>query len=221
MKPALGLIVLISGSGTNLQAIIDACEDGALPARIKAVVSDKPEAFGLERAERAGIETRVLQAPGFADREAYDRALGELLDRLQADLVVLAGFMRILTAGLVKTWAGRMLNIHPSLLPAYRGLHTHQRVLDAGEAFHGTSVHFVTEELDGGPVIAQARLAVQPDDTAETLNRRVQALEHRMYPRVIGWYAEGRLKMVGDSVQMDGKILEAPVVRDEAEWLRS
>ncbi len=221
MKPPLGVVVLVSGSGTNLQAIIDACENGALPARIKAVVSDKPDAFGLVRAERAGIETRILPASGFPDRQAYDRALGELLDRLQADLVVLAGFMRILTAGLVQTWAGRMLNIHPSLLPAYRGLHTHQRVLDAGETFHGTSVHFVTEELDGGPVIAQARLAVKPDDTAETLNRRVQALEHRMYPRVIGWYAEGRLKMVGDSVHMDGRILEAPVVRDEAEWLRS
>ncbi|MGD8920550.1 MAG: phosphoribosylglycinamide formyltransferase [Gammaproteobacteria bacterium] len=221
MDRQLAVVVLISGSGTNLQAIIDACAHGHIPARITAVVSDKPEAFGLSRAERAGIETRILTASGFADREAYDRALGGLLDQLQADLVVLAGFMRILTAGLVHQWAGRMLNIHPSLLPDYRGLHTHQRVLDAGETFHGTSVHFVTEELDGGPVIAQARLAVRPDDTAETLNQRVQALEHRMYPRVIGWYAEGRLKMVGDSVQIDGKILEAPIVRDEAEWLRS
>jgi phosphoribosylglycinamide formyltransferase-1 len=221
MDRQLAVVVLISGSGTNLQAIIDACAHGDIPARITTVVSDKPEAFGLSRAERAGIETRILPASGFADREAYDRALGELLHQLQPDLVVLAGFMRILTARLVHTWAGRMLNIHPSLLPAYRGLHTHQRVLDAGETVHGTSVHFVTEELDGGPVIAQARLAVRPDDTAETLNQRVQALEHRMYPRVIGWYAEGRLKMVGDSVQIDGKILEAPIVRDEAEWLRS
>jgi phosphoribosylglycinamide formyltransferase-1 len=221
MDRPLAVVVLISGSGTNLQAIIDACAREEIPARITAVVSDKPDAFGLSRAEQAGIETRVLPASGFADREAYDRALGELLDLLEADLVVLAGFMRILTAKLVQGWAGRMLNIHPSLLPAYRGLHTHQRVLDAGETFHGTSVHFVTEELDGGPVIAQARLTVKPGDTAEALNQRVQALEHRMYPRVIGWYAEGRLKMVGDSVQMDGDILAAPIVKDEAEWLRS
>jgi phosphoribosylglycinamide formyltransferase-1 len=215
------LVVLISGSGTNLQAIIDACGRGEIPAQVTAVVSDKPDAFGLRRAERAGIETRILSASGFTDRESYDRALGDMLEQLEADLVVLAGFMRILTAGLVERWAGRMLNIHPSLLPAYRGLHTHQRVLDAGESFHGTSVHFVTEELDGGPVIAQARLAISPADTAETLNQRIQALEHRMYPRVIGWYAEGRLKMVGDAVEIDGRILEGPIVRDEAEWLRS
>lgn len=221
MEQQLSVAVLISGSGTNLQAIIDASRRGDIAADIIAVLSDKSEAFGLTRAERAGIPCRVLPASGFPDRETYDEALGEMLAGLAPDLVVLAGFMRILTGGLVRRWTGRMLNIHPSLLPAYRGLHTHRRVLDAGETHHGTSVHFVTEELDGGPVIAQARLAIRTDDTEDSLNGRIQALEHRLYPTVIGWFAQGRLRMIGDRVEFDGRLLDGPVVRDESEWLRS
>jgi len=221
MAGKLPIAVLISGSGTNLQAIIDVCHRGDIDAQVTAVVSDQPDAFGLQRADRAGIAIRVLPGSEFPDRAAYDRALGELLDELDPQLVVLAGFMRILTGPLVRAWSGRMLNVHPSLLPAYRGLHTHRRVLDAGEQYHGTSVHFVTEELDGGPIIAQARIAIRPEDTEETLNRRVQALEHRMYPAVIGWFADGRLRMVGDRVELDGRLLENPVVRDEEAWLRS
>jgi phosphoribosylglycinamide formyltransferase-1 len=213
--------VLVSGSGTNLQAIIDTAGRGEIPVDVVCVISDQAGAFGLQRASRAGIPTRVLTAVGFADREAYDRALGELLEDVDPDIVVLAGFMRILSGELVRRWYGRMLNVHPSLLPAFRGLHTHRRVLDAGEKWHGTSVHFVTEELDGGPVIAQARLKIGPEDTEESLLRRVQALEHRMYPKVIGWLAEGRVTMAGDRVEIDGIPLEAPVIRDEEAWLRS
>jgi len=213
--------VLISGGGTNLQAIIDAAGRDEIPVDLVCVASDQPDAFGLQRAERAGIPTRVQTAAGFAGRDAYDQALGDLLEAIDPDIVVLAGFMRILTGGLVRRWQGRMLNVHPSLLPGYRGLHTHRRVLKAGEKWHGTSVHFVTEELDGGPVIAQARLEIRPDDTEDSLNGRVQALEHRMYPTVIGWLAEGRVRMVGDMVELDGKLLEGPVVRDEQDWLRS
>lgn len=213
--------VLISGGGTNLQAIIDAAGRGEIPVDVACVVSDQCQAFGLQRAARAGVPTKIQEAAGFADRDAYDRALGDLLDNIGPDIVVLAGFMRILTAALVRSWEGRMLNVHPSLLPGYRGLHTHRRVLEAGERWHGTSVHFVTEELDGGPVIAQARLEIRPDDTEDSLNERVQALEHRMYPAVIGWLAEGRVRMAGDRVELDGRLLEGPVVRDESEWLRS
>jgi phosphoribosylglycinamide formyltransferase-1 len=175
MDDAFPISVLISGGGTNLQAIIDAAARGDIPARIDSVVSDQQEAFGLKRAESAGIRTEVLTAEGFDNREAYDVALGELLAGLQPRLIVLAGFMRILTGPLVRAWEGRMLNVHPSLLPGYRGLHTHRRVLEAGETYHGTSVHFVTEELDGGPVIAQARLRIGPADTPDSLNARVRA----------------------------------------------
>jgi len=215
------VVVLISGGGTNLQAIIEAADRGEIPVEIACVISDQPEAFGLQRAARAAIPTQVLPAAGFADRAAYDNALGELLDDLDPDVVVLAGFMRILTSDLVNRWRGRMLNIHPSLLPDYRGLHTHRRVLDAGERWHGTSVHFVTEELDGGPVIAQARLEIGAGDTEDSLNRRVQALEHRMYPAVIGWLAKDRVRMTEDGVEFDGEPLARPVVRSEEEWLRS
>ncbi len=221
MNDALPICVLVSGGGTNLQAIIDAAARGDIPARIDSVVSDQRQAFGLKRAESAGIRTEVLTADGFDGREAYDTALGALLADLRPRLIVLAGFMRILTGPLVRAWEGRMLNVHPSLLPDYRGLHTHRRVLEAGETYHGTSVHFVTEELDGGPVIAQARLRIAAGDTPDSLNARVQALEHRMYPAVVGWFAQGRLRMIGDQVELDGRLLDGPVVRDEADWLRS
>lgn len=222
MRAADGLrvVVLISGSGSNLQAIADACADGRIAATVTAVLSDQPQAFGLERAARAGIPAECLPGAGFASREDYDAALGARLAALAPDLVVLAGFMRILTGGLVAEWHGRMLNVHPSLLPAYRGLHTHRRVLAAGDAAHGTSVHYVTEELDGGPLIAQARLAVGPEDDEASLQRRIQAMEHRLYPEVIGWIAAGRLRLAGDVVVLDGEPLAAPVLRREDELLR-
>lgn len=210
-----GIVVLISGSGTNLQAILDAARSGAIAARVVTVISDQPDAYGLQRAQRAGVPTECLRARDYPDREAYDAALGELLEAIDPGLVVLAGFMRILGAALVRRWSGRMLNVHPSLLPAYRGLHTHRRVLKAGEKWHGTSVHFVTEELDGGPLIAQARLGIGSGDTEQTLQERIQSLEHQIYPEVIGWYAAGRLRMVGDKVELDDRVLSQPVMSNE------
>lgn len=213
------VVVMISGSGTNLQAILDATADGSVPVRVKAVLSDVPGAFGLERARQAGVPAECLPASDFADRASFDQALGRRLEQLSPGLVVLAGFMRILSAPLVRDWYGRMLNIHPSLLPVYRGLHTHRRVLEAGEMEHGTSVHFVTEELDGGPLIAQARIRIRGDDTETSLNRRIQALEHRLYPLVVGWFGSGRLRLGANGVELDGAPLETPIIREEAELL--
>jgi phosphoribosylglycinamide formyltransferase-1 len=216
----LRVAVLISGSGSNLQAIADAAAADRIPVDIAAVVSDRVDAYGLERATAAGIPSVCLPGKGFGSREEFDAALGERLASLAPDLVVLAGFMRILTGDLVAAWHGRMLNIHPSLLPAYRGLHTHRRVLEAGDAEHGTSVHFVTPELDGGPVVAQARLRVEPDDDEQSLTRRIQAMEHRLYPEVVGWYGAGRLRLDGERVLLDGAPLEVPVQRWENALLR-
>ena len=205
----LRVLVLISGSGSNLQALIDA--QGEAPYRIVAVISNVADAYGLERARRAGIPAEVLNHRAFADRAAYDQALGNLIDRYQPALVALAGFMRILTPGFVAHYAGRMMNIHPSLLPKYRGLHTHQRALDAGETVHGASVHFVTDELDGGPLIVQARVPVLPGDDAQTLAARVLTQEHRIYPQAVRWFAEGRLRLAEDGRPvLDGRTLDAP-----------
>lgn len=176
------LVVLISGGGSNLQAFIDASADTAYPCEVVAVISNRPGVFGLERAARAGIPADVLDHTAFPTREAFDAALADRIDAHQPDLVILAGFMRILTPGFVVRYAGRLLNIHPSLLPKYPGLHTHQRAIDAGDAEAGATVHLVTEELDGGPVILQARVPVLPGDTAETLAARVLVEEHRIYP---------------------------------------
>ena len=206
----LPLVVLISGSGSNLQAIIDGASKD-LPVEIRAVVSNQADAYGLERARQAGIQTAVLSHKAFPDRESYDRALGELIDGYQPGLVVLAGFMRILTPALVSRFHGRMLNIHPSLLPKYRGLHTHRRALEAGEREHGASVHFVTEELDGGPLILQAVVPVMEDDDEATLAARVLTREHVIYPTVIRWFAEGRLRLENHQVILDGSPLAAPV----------
>jgi phosphoribosylglycinamide formyltransferase-1 len=206
----LPLVVLISGSGSNLQAIIDGAA-GELPVEIRAVVSNKPDAFGLERAREAGIETRVLENQAFPDREQYDQALGDLIEEFQPGLVILAGFMRILTPALVERFHGRMFNIHPSLLPKYRGLHTHQRVLEEGEQLHGATVHFVTEELDGGPLIIQVTVPVEANDDPDSLGARVLTQEHIIYPTAIRWFAEGRLRMDGAQVIKDGTALEAPV----------
>lgn len=204
------LVVLISGSGSNLQAFIDRIADGSLPAVIAAVISNKADAFGLERARRAGIAAEVLDHRAFASREAFDQALAGRIDAYRPDLVVLAGFMRILTAGFVHHYAGRLLNIHPSLLPRFTGTDTHARALAAGETEHGASVHFVTEELDGGPVVAQARVPVLPGDTAETLRERVHQAEHRLYPEVVRWLATGRVRLTADGIQLDGQPLASP-----------
>ncbi|HYW93399.1 MAG TPA: phosphoribosylglycinamide formyltransferase [Gammaproteobacteria bacterium] len=209
------IVVLISGSGTNLQALIDAVRAGRLPARIAAVISNRPGAWGLERARRAGIDAVALDHTRYASRERFDAALQDTIDRYEPDLVVLAGFMRILTDPFVARYAGRMINIHPSLLPSHRGLHTHQRALEAGDRMHGVSVHYVTPELDGGPVIAQARVPVLPDDHADALARRVQLREHRLYPEVVGWIARGRLRLEDGVPVLDGRPLRRPLILDD------
>ncbi|MEI5638371.1 MULTISPECIES: phosphoribosylglycinamide formyltransferase [unclassified Pseudoalteromonas] len=201
------LVVLISGSGSNLQAIMDACQSGYINAEVAAVISNKADAYGLTRAKHAGIATQVLDHKQFASREEYDVALGQLISDFTPDLVVLAGFMRILTPSLVQKFKGKMLNIHPSLLPKYQGLNTHQRAIDANDAEHGVSVHFVTEELDGGPVVCQARVPILPDDTAESLAKRVHMQEHKLYPLVVKWFSEQRLKMEADYAVFDNKTL--------------
>ncbi len=211
MTPRLPLVVLISGSGSNLQAIIDAAATD-LPVEIRAVISNIDSAYGLERARQAGIETRVLNHKEFSDRDSYDQALGDLIDEYEPGLVILAGFMRILTPELVKRFHGRMFNIHPSLLPKFRGLHTHQRAIEAGETTHGASVHFVTEELDGGPIILQAIVPVLQGDTPDTLAARVLTQEHIIYPTAIRWFAEGTLCLEGDQIFRDGRPLTSPII---------
>ncbi|MCC6206969.1 MAG: phosphoribosylglycinamide formyltransferase [Gammaproteobacteria bacterium] len=210
-RHALPVAVLISGRGSNLQAIIDAVRAGALDVNICLVLSNRAEAQGLERARAAGIPTAVLTPATPADRAAYDRALRERIDASGARLIVLAGFMRVLTPEFVRHYDGRLINIHPSLLPAFTGLHTHRRALAAGVAEHGASVHFVTEELDGGPVILRARVAVLAGDDEHTLADRVHRVEHHILPLTIRWYAAGRLRKDGDRVRFDGRTLDAPL----------
>ncbi|MEE1674094.1 phosphoribosylglycinamide formyltransferase [Agarivorans aestuarii] len=204
---ARNIVVLISGSGTNLQAIIDACEEGRINASISAVVSNKADAYGLERAKQAAINTVVVNPKEYSDRESYDMALAEVIEQHNADLIVMAGFMRILSQAFVERFSGKMLNIHPSLLPKYQGLNTHQRAIEAKDQEHGCSIHFVTPELDGGPVILQAKVPVFSEDDADALAARVQVQEHAIYPLVVNWFIEGRLNMENDSALLDGKIL--------------
>jgi phosphoribosylglycinamide formyltransferase-1 len=201
------IVVLISGGGTNLQAIIDACTHDEFSGEVVAVISNKADAFGLTRAENANITNLSLSHKDFISREAYDQALIAKIDTFNADLIVLAGFMRILTPEFVQHFQGKLLNIHPSLLPKYQGLNTHQRAIDAGDNVHGVSVHFVTEELDGGPVILQAKVPVFPEDNSDDLSARVHEQEHRIYPLVVKWFTEDRLSMQGDNALLDGKIL--------------
>ena len=203
------VVVLISGSGSNLQALIDSVAHDGNPARIAAVISNRADAYGLQRAKQAGIATELLDHKQFDGREAFDAALIQAIDAHQPDLVVLAGFMRILTPGFVQHYAGRLLNIHPSLLPKHKGLHTHQRALEAGDSEHGCSVHFVTEELDGGPLVVQAVLPVMADDTAESLASRVHQQEHHIYPLAVRWFAEGRLRLDAQGAMLDGQPLPA------------
>lgn len=203
----LRIVVLISGNGSNLQAIIDDIHDDEIEANIVAVISNKPDAYGLQRAEQAGIDAIVVNSKDSTSREEYDQLLKQAIDHYQPDLVVLAGFMRILSDEFVNHYHGRLINIHPSLLPKYQGLNTHQRVIDAGDTHHGASVHFVIPELDAGPLILQAEVAIHNDDTAETLAQRVHTQEHIIYPLVIKWFAEGRVKMVDNKTFKDGKEL--------------
>lgn len=188
----LPIVVLISGSGSNLQSIIDASQQD-LPVEIRAVISNKADAYGLTRARHAGIPTAVLDHKAYPDRESYDAALRDLIDDYAPKLVVLAGFMRILSDDFVRHYEGRMMNIHPSLLPKYRGLNTHARAIEAGDREAGCTVHFVTPELDAGPAILQARVPIEEDDTAESLATRVLEQEHRIYPEAIRKFAEGEL----------------------------
>ena len=208
MPQPCNVVVLISGAGGNLQALLDSL-DNTHPARIQAVISNRADAYGLQRAQAAGIATRVLAHTDFDGREAFDAALIEQIDAFTPDLVVLAGFMRILTPAFVRHYRGRLLNIHPSLLPRHKGLHTHQRALEAGDTEHGCSVHFVTEELDGGPLVVQAVIPVQVDETATDLAQRVHEQEHRIYPLAVRWFAEGRLRLTTQGVMLDGQPLPA------------
>ncbi len=205
------LTVLISGRGSNLQAILDQAASGELPAEVVAVISNQPGVYGLERARQAGVPALELDHRNFADRPAFEAALIEQMDRYQPDLVILAGFMRVLTTDFTEHYRGRLLNIHPSLLPKFRGLHTHERAIAAGETEHGATIHFVTAELDGGPVIVQARVPVLPGDDPDTLAARVLAQEHRLYPQAIRWFAQGRLKLDGKQVYFDGEPLHQPL----------
>jgi phosphoribosylglycinamide formyltransferase-1 len=204
------LAVLCSGRGSNLVALLDACACGALPAAVVAVLSDRPAARALSIARARGVPAEALEGAAFATREAFDAALAERLDAIAPDLVVLAGFMRILTPGLVGRWLGRMVNIHPSLLPAYPGLHTHRRALADRVAVHGASVHFVTAELDGGPVVMQAEVPVRPDDDEATLAARVLRAEHQLYPAALGRILSGQVAFRDGAVYSGSRRLEGP-----------
>jgi phosphoribosylglycinamide formyltransferase-1 len=194
----LKLAVLISGRGSNLQALIDACRDPAYPAEIVLTLANEPDALGLERAKAAGVATHVIDHRNFPDRAAFENQLTSAIEASGAGLVCLAGFMRLLGVGFVRRWRDRMINIHPSLLPAFKGLHTHERVIEAGARFAGCTVHFVRENMDEGPIIAQAAVPVRPEDTAETLAARVLAQEHVIYPHAVRLIAEGRVKIEGE-----------------------
>lgn len=206
------IVVLISGSGSNLQAILDAGAENRLGGgQVVAVISNKAEARGLQRAAAAGIAAHTLSHRDFADRPQFDQALAALIDQHQPDLIVLAGFMRILTEAFVRRYAGRLLNIHPSLLPAYPGLHTHQRAIDAGDREHGATVHFVTPELDGGPGVLQGPVPVQPTDDPQRLAARVLVQEHRIYPTAVRWFCQGRLQLSDQGPLLDNQRLHTPV----------
>ncbi len=195
------LVVLISGRGSNLQAIQDACARGQIPGRIVGVISNRPEAAGLEIARRAGLTTQVVDHRLFSSREDFEIALSEAIAKWSSDWIVLAGFMRAFTPGFVDRHRGRLVNIHPSILPAFTGLHTHRRALQAGVCWHGATVHFVTAELDGGPIIAQAAVPVAPEDDEATLAGKVLAAEHRLYPQALAWLCQGQLVLDGESLR--------------------
>ncbi|WCM19078.1 phosphoribosylglycinamide formyltransferase [Paraburkholderia bryophila] len=204
------LVILISGRGSNMEAIVRACSDEVWPAQVAAVIANRPDAAGLAFAASHGIATAVVDHRQYPDRDSFDAALARQIDGFAPDLVVLAGFMRVLTAGFVDRYAGRMLNVHPSLLPSFPGLKTHQQALDAGVRLHGASVHFVTSQLDHGPIVAQAAVPVENGDTPAMLAERVLAVEHIIYPRAVRWFVEGRLALDG---------LRVTLTPSEPQWL--
>ncbi len=214
--PILNIVVLISGSGSNLQAIIDAIAANQLHANIKAVISNRPGVKGLERAQAVNIPTLTLDHKQFESRETFDRQLLQEIDQYKPDLIILAGFMRILTDEFVNHFNGKMLNIHPSLLPKFRGLNTHQRALDAGVKQHGVTVHFVSNELDGGAPVLQAVIDVNENDSVESLQQRIHQQEHIIYPMVIEWAAQQRLEIINQQVYLDKQPLENP-----AKWINN
>lgn len=201
------IVILISGRGSNLEALIAARQAGHLPVNIAAVISNRAAAQGLETAARAGIATQCIDHQAFAGREAFDAALADCIDGFHPDLVVLAGFMRILSDGFVRHYSGRLINIHPSLLPSFPGLHTHRRALEEGVRIHGCTVHFVTPALDHGPVIIQAAVPVLDDDREETLAARVLEQEHQIYPLAVRWFAEDRLRLENGRVHLNAELL--------------
>lgn len=211
MTPARRVVVVLSGGGSNLQALIDATTSPAFPAEIVGVVSDQPEAFGLHRARDAQIADRCVPRSDFGSRAEFEAGLAQVIDSFEPDFVLLAGFMRILRGDVLTTYAGRMLNIHPSLLPLHKGLDTHQRAIDAGDAEHGCTVHYVTPELDGGPGIIQAALPIDANVDADQLAAQVLEMEHRIYPMALRWLAEGRIVAERNSVILDGRPLDGPV----------
>ncbi|MEP7245615.1 MAG: phosphoribosylglycinamide formyltransferase [Gammaproteobacteria bacterium] len=210
----LRLGILISGRGSNMVAVARACAERSVNAEVCIVLSDRADAGGIDIARELGLETAVLPWKSFADRAAFEHAAAEILEAHRAEVIVLAGFMRVLSPEFAERYAGRLINIHPALLPKYRGLHTHERVLEAGDAEHGASVHFATAELDGGPVVLQSRIPVHPGETEKELAARVLATEHVILPRVIGWLATGRLAWRNGQGWLDGQPLDAPIVED-------
>jgi phosphoribosylglycinamide formyltransferase-1 len=212
---AMPVVILISGRGSNMRVIAEQAAAGKLPISVSAVISDRADAAGLVTAASLDIPVASLSPRDFGDRAAFDFALARLIESFAPRLLVLAGFMRILGPAFTAQFSGRTLNIHPSLLPLYRGLHTHRRVLDAGDAQHGASVHFVTEELDGGPVVIQGRVPVLPGDTEATLSARVQRQEHRIFPEAVDWFAQGRLEYRDGRAWLDGAPLPTPVIRED------
>ncbi|MDN8009245.1 phosphoribosylglycinamide formyltransferase [Burkholderia multivorans] len=204
------LVILISGRGSNMEAIVRACTHERWPAEVAAVIANRPDAAGLAFAASHGIATAVVDHRSFDGRDSFDAALAAEIDRFAPDLVVLAGFMRILTPEFVRRYEGRLLNIHPSLLPSFKGIRTHQQALDAGVALHGATVHFVIPELDSGAIVAQGAVPVRASDDAAALAQRVLAVEHVLYPRAVRWFVEGRLRLEGD---------RAIVAPEEARWI--
>jgi len=201
----LNAVVLISGSGSNLQAFIDQIEAGDLQTNISLVISNIEDAYGLRRAQQAGIETSCINHREFASRLEFDQALMAAIDGVKPDLVILAGFMRILTPEFVNHYENRLINIHPSLLPKYPGTNTHQRALDAQDKWHGASIHFVVPEVDAGPIILQGRLKIKPNDSPESLQQRIHKIEHQLYPMAVKWIASKRLSIISGEVLLDGE----------------
>ena len=210
----LKLAILISGRGSNMEAVAKACRDGRIAASVAVVISDREVAGGLDVARELDIETAVVSRKSFPDRAAFEHAVIEQIEAHRAEIIVLAGFMRVLSPEFTSRYEGRLINIHPALLPKHRGLHTHARVLDAGDTAHGASVHFATAELDGGPVVLQSRLGVRPAETEGELAARVLETEHVILPKVIGWLAEKRLTWRDGKGWLDGRALDAPIVED-------